>query len=65
MKPVRRHLTGGDLLSFDCDAAGNVDTITDPLGGITTITYDAANRPDVRTLPNGVTTDWDYDVRDH
>ena len=46
------------------DSAGNLESITDPLGGVTTWTFDAANRPIQRSLPNGVTTDWTYDLRD-
>ena len=55
---VRREAT------YAYDAAGNLETLTDPLGGVTTYTYDAAGRLETRTLPTGVVTTWTYDLRD-
>ncbi|MEM8964585.1 MAG: hypothetical protein AAGD38_24070, partial [Acidobacteriota bacterium] len=49
---------------YGYDEAGNLVTVTDPLGGVTTWVYDQVNRPTTRTLPNGVTTAWTYDLRD-
>jgi YD repeat-containing protein len=36
--------------------AGNIARIVDPLGGVTTQTFDALGRLALRTLPNGVTS---------
>jgi YD repeat-containing protein len=38
--------------------------VVDPLGGETTFEYDAQNRLQKRTLPNGVVTTYTYDLRD-
>jgi RHS repeat-associated protein len=49
---------------YEHDPAGNLTKVTDPLGGVTTFEVDDANRPVRRTLPNGVVTLWEYDLRD-
>jgi RHS repeat-associated protein len=37
--------------------------VHDPLGGVTTMTYDRDGRLETRTLPNGVHSTWTYDAR--
>jgi RHS repeat-associated protein len=49
---------------YTYDAVGNVETVQDPLGGVTTYTYDDVGRPSTRTLPSGVVSTWVFDVRD-
>ena len=46
-------------ISYGFDANDNVVSIAQ--NGTTSITYDALNRPAVRTLPSGVNTTWSYD----
>ncbi len=46
------------------DGEGNLLTLIDPLSGQTTFTYDAADRLEHRTLPNGVVSIYTYDDRD-
>lgn len=52
------------ITNYRHDEAGNLTRIEDPMGGTTTMTYDAVNRVTSRTLPNGVTTEYGYDLRD-
>ena len=46
------------------DANGNLETVTDPLGGVTTFVYDSVDRLVEKRLPNGVTSTYTYDERD-
>jgi RHS repeat-associated protein len=46
------------------DAVGNLKSVVDPTGGITTMTYDAVNRLEKRVLPNGITTTYTYNLVD-
>ena len=48
------------LLSYD-DAYGNLTSVADPLGQITTYRYDALGRKVAETLPMGQTETWAYD----
>ena len=45
---------------YTYDAVGNLKTVVDPTGGVTTMVYDAANRLSQRILPNGIiaVADW-------
>lgn len=43
------------------DAAGNVETVTDPLDRVTTSTYDALGRVTTEVAPGGRTTAYTYD----
>jgi YD repeat-containing protein len=58
--------TGGTpyVTHYEYDVVGNLKTITDPMSGQTSFTYDRVNRKTSRTLPNGVVTTYDYDWRD-
>ncbi len=56
--------TGAHIAEYGYDPAGNLVLVVDPLGGRTAIEYDRANRMVRRTLPNGVTTTYEYDDRD-
>ncbi len=49
---------------YSYDAAGQLVSVIDPLGGTTTFDYDAAGRLVERTLPNGIVTSYGYDLRD-
>jgi RHS repeat-associated protein len=52
-----------DITSFAYDGAGNVISMTNPLGHITTFAgYDANGRPASMTDPNGVVTQFTYDA---
>ena len=60
---VRESATGvWQRSSYDYDAAGNLERITEPDGDVVTMTYDAGNRLTSRTLPNGVVSTWTYDL---
>ncbi len=43
---------------------GNLDQVTDPLGGVTTYEYDEVYRLGKRTLPNGIETTYEYNDSD-
>ena len=49
---------------FPKDANGNLETVTDPLGGVTTFVYDSVDRLTEKHLPNGVVSTYGYDDRD-
>ena len=49
---------------YGYDDNSNLTSIEDPLGGLTTLSYDVVNRLEERSLPNGVTSSWTYDMRD-
>ncbi|NJR19365.1 MAG: hypothetical protein HC785_29265 [Calothrix sp. CSU_2_0] len=49
---------------YDYDVFGNLKSVKDPSGGITTMKYDVVNRLKERTLPNGVKTTYEYDDLD-
>lgn len=51
-------------ISYRYDAAGNLIEVSDPEVGSTMMEYDAANRLVKRTLPNGITSEHTYDLRD-
>lgn len=52
-----------DTISFAYDAAGNVTTMTNGLGHVTSFAgYDANGRPGSMTDPNGVVTEFTYDL---
>ena len=48
---------------YDYDEVGNVSQITDPLDGVTELIYNEVNLLVRRTLPNGVTTVYQYNDR--
>lgn len=50
--------------TYTYDAVGNVVAVEDPLGGVTTLDYDAVRRLTRRQLPNGITTTYTYDALD-
>ena len=50
---------------YDYDGVGNLISLRDPTGGLTTYDYDEVNRLVERTLPNGVVTSYAYNDRDH
>ncbi|MEM7350207.1 MAG: RHS repeat-associated core domain-containing protein [Acidobacteriota bacterium] len=49
---------------YTYDGVGNLVSLRDPSGGLTTFDYDQVNRLVERSLPNGVTTSFTYDDRD-
>ncbi|MGF1467075.1 MAG: hypothetical protein ACFCGT_13175, partial [Sandaracinaceae bacterium] len=49
--------------TFAYDAGGNLETVTDPFGRVTTTTYAALDRPVLVVRPNGVETATVYDDR--
>lgn len=52
-----------DIVTFAYDTAGNVTSMTNGLGHITTFAaYDANGRPGSMTDPNGVVTEFTYDL---
>ena len=57
--------TGDELVTgYVYDANGNLETVTDPLGGVTTFVYDSVDRLTEKHLPNGVVSTYGYDDRD-
>ncbi len=48
---------------FPTELAGNITRIVDPLGGVTTQTFDALGRLASRALPYGVASTWTDDAR--
>lgn len=56
--------TPAGVSKFAYDADNRLTTVTDPLGGVTTYTYDVAGRIVQRALPNGVITQYTYDLLD-
>lgn len=54
----------GMITTFDCDAAGNVTSVTDARGHTTTTTYDAMRQKTGETGPSGtnIQTKWVYDA---
>jgi RHS repeat-associated protein len=55
---------GGYTTEYTYDTFGNLKSVKDPTGGITTMNYDTLNRLTTRDMPNGVTTTWTYDQLD-
>jgi RHS repeat-associated protein len=49
------------LTSFGYNVRGDITSITDPNGNITTNTYDSARHLTTTTAPNGLITTYDYD----
>lgn len=50
--------------TYGYDDAGRLVSVADPLGGSTSWVYNAVGRPLSRSLPNGVVSQWTYDLRD-
>jgi YD repeat-containing protein len=50
--------------TYDYDGFGNLKSVLDPVGGLTTMKYDVVNRLEERSLPNGVKTSYEYDDLD-
>jgi YD repeat-containing protein len=50
--------------TYDYDGFGNLKSVLDPAGGLTTMKYDVVNRLEERSLPNGVKTIYEYDDLD-
>ena len=48
--------------AYEYDGVGNLVKVTDPNDGETVMVYDRLNRLTSRTLPNGVTSTYDYQV---
>lgn len=53
----------GPTITYGYDAGGRLVSISDGLGGITSIANDAVGRPTSFTFPNGSITTWTYDAR--
>jgi YD repeat-containing protein len=51
----------GNVTTYTVDSSGNPLTITDPLGRVTTTTYNSLNEVLTSEDPNGVTTTYTYD----
>ncbi len=51
----------GNVMAYTVDASGNVLIKTDPLGRVTTSTFNSFNEPLTIKDPNGVTTTYAYD----
>jgi len=54
----------GYTTEYDYDTFGNLKSVKDPAGGITTMKYDVLNRLKERNLPNGIKSEWTYDELD-
>src|SRR6185295_8504434 len=54
-------LPGGYETNYTYYDFGNVLTITDAAGDVTTNTYDYNNRPDTATYPSGLVITYSYD----
>lgn len=51
-----------DITTYTYDTPGNLQTVTDPLGHVTTFgSYDSNGRPGTMTDPNGIVTAYVYD----
>jgi RHS repeat-associated protein len=50
-------------IHYAYDAINRLTRVTDRLGGITTYSYNLAGRVSQRVLPNGVVTNYSYDIR--
>jgi YD repeat-containing protein len=50
--------------TYDYDTFGNLKSVLDPAGGLTTMKYDVGNRLTERSLPNGVKSVYQYDDLD-
>jgi YD repeat-containing protein len=51
--------------TYDYDGfGGNLKSVLDPAGGLTTMRYDVVNRLEERSLPNGVKSVYEYDDLD-
>jgi RHS repeat-associated protein len=50
--------------AYNYDTFGNLLSVLDPAGGLTTMTYDVGNRLTSRSLPNGIITAYTYDDLD-
>ncbi len=57
--PVSAPLTA----TYGYDDAGRLVSVVDPLGGATSWVYNPVGLPLSRTLPNGVESQWTYDLR--
>ena len=54
----------GYTTEYSYDTFGNLKTVKDPVGGITTMKYDVLNRLKERDLPNGMKSTWEYNNLD-
>ena len=52
------------VTTYNYDTFGNLKSVLDPAGGLTTMVYDVGNRLKERSLPNGVKTIYEYDDLD-
>lgn len=52
---------GSRTWTYDYNSNGNLESIADPIGRITAIEYDAAERETLRTLPDGSQVGYGYD----
>jgi RHS repeat-associated protein len=52
------------ITTYDYDGFGNLKSVLDPTGGLTTMKYDVVNRLEERSLPNDVKTSYEYDDLD-
>ncbi len=59
-----KNSTGAVLAAYEYnyDSSGNLNSIKDPNGNVTTVTYDTSDRVDVVTWADGGTTDYNYDT---
>ncbi|GAB3105443.1 hypothetical protein GCM10027159_34920 [Lysobacter terrae] len=64
MRLRARRGNGGQNVRYGYDANGNVTTITDSLGRVTTLTYDALDRVVASTDPLSGVTWFEYDAAD-
>ncbi len=61
-RPSTLTYASGKAVTYTYDKSGRLSTVSDWVGGKTTVAYDGAGRPISLTYPNGVATTYSYDA---